>query len=150
MIAAAYFDPYASIGSSDDEEYQEAEDKLKENCFPDENLIFKRKVFPHQLANSNVRLYLFDIGGISCNPGANYDHLYNSLAEQARDRPDTLFVLWSAFTCRYFFDIVTETYPDLVKLPNIVYAYDPKEIWGPADGDVCEKIKAWFAVGKKE
>jgi len=141
MNVAMYFDPYASLDSTQEEEYAEAQELFKENV-PGTHR-FKENIFPHQLRQNPADVYLFDIGGMGANFGAHdtvWSHI-RTLAELVEEMPSTLFVLWSSFTCRWYEDLIKDEYPELVGKPNTLMRY-------LGDYHFDENKKFWTAIKK--
>jgi hypothetical protein len=146
MKVGMYFDSIASISQTQEEEYEEAEYLIRE-IFPERTrkLRFEHNVLPSHLANSTTKLYLFDIGGMGAYGGyTGVDSLLNELARQVEDRPNTLFVLWSSFTCKWFWDLVQSDYKQLTDAPNVLYRCDKTSICGDDAESWQSQLKEWF------
>ena len=122
-------DPMASMAYDNDQskEYDAIEAELTK-LFPKFSLSFKRDVLPHDLANENCDLYLFDYGGML--PGCTdmIVSLYRSFIQQAEDHPNTVFLLYSSFSVHWYEDLMTAECAEMGELHNVVF-YDDNDKW---------------------
>ncbi len=107
--------------------------------FPDIEFLFKREMHPHNLKQSPIDLYVFDWGGVM--PGCDRltETLYNTLVAQIGERPNTLFVIWSSFSERYYKDELENAFPKEKdkKFHNVLFK---------GGGGVDDSTKFWEAV----
>lgn len=122
-------DPVASIvyENNQEKEYDGIEKELTE-LFPECSLSFKRNVFPHELANENCDLYLFDFGGMLPGCGGMVASHFGSFIQQAEDHPNTVFLLYSTFSVSWYKDLMEDACRDADELHNVAF-YDYKDKW---------------------
>ena len=98
---------------SEDEEYEEIERDLIPLCKPihENRFSFERRVFPHQLRNKRVDLYIIDFGGVL--PGCDETIVghFRELVQQIEDKPNTLFIIWTKMTKRWYTVALQEENP---------------------------------------
>ncbi len=111
----------SSFGSTEDE-YKEIEGVLMET-YPDTTISFERKVFMHNLMRKEYDIFVFDWGGLLPGCEDTTRSLYRMLLGLTRKHEDRLYIMWSAFTERYFKDAANEEFPEFIA-PNVVYRQD--------------------------
>lgn len=120
MIVGMFFDENASLDETVDEEYERNEEFIRE-VFPDTKIKFKRRLTPYQLSSSIPDIYLFDIGGMMFGQSMLQESLVRTVLEQVQEKPSTLFVFHSAFTTRWYWELVKEDFPELDgDVPNVI------------------------------
>jgi hypothetical protein len=143
MIVGMFFDENASLMATKEEEYAEAEEELK-SLLPDQRLLVQHDLQPYELQNNPLKLYLFDVGGLGAYVGHSWAFsLIREVVKRVEDMPDTLFVLWSSFTCSWYWDLVKEEFPELINAPNVLYRYDRASRLGEEVKGWQEKLKEW-------
>ena len=124
-------DPMSSMiyDNDQDKEYDAIEQELKE-ILPNFKITFVRNIFPHQLANENFDVYLFDFGGML--PGCE------DMIRQVEDHPNSAFILYSSFSVRWYEDCMADEAKDIVDQPNVIL-YDYNDKW-------IDKITNWLEL----
>ena len=136
--ACCLVDPLGLIDLTQEEEYQEI-NKFISKIFKriEESVSFEPDVFPHELIKGKkADIYIFDYGGLGCGCEDTINHLYRSLIQAIQDRPNVLFIIYSAFSATHWFEpIVKEELGEDAKFPNIII-YD--------DYEKLDEILEWF------
>lgn len=141
MKICALVDEMGTGLSTPEEEYEEIKADL---CgwleLDPEKVTFRPRVYPHQLGNESVDIYVMDFGGMlpGCEDGI-ISH-FRSLLEQIKGKPNTLFIIWSRFTQRWYEEVVAEYAPEF-KVPNVAI-YSDIDILIPL-------ILRWFGLEEK-
>lgn len=136
LVVGIYVDFMGSgdMEMKDEMEYIEMEFK---DQFPDIKFLFKREMHPRDLKQTPIDLYVFDWGGVM--PGCDRltEIIYNELVEQIGEKPNTLFVIWSAFSKRFYEDELAHTFPNEKdkKFHNVVFS-----------GGINERKGSWKAI----
>lgn len=130
----ALVDCMGSLGKSDEEEYQEIRSDIE--AVHGMKVAFKTGKHPWMLAQQKVDAYIIDYGGLLPGSDDGIRSTYRSLLEQIQEKPNTLFVLYSAFTQRWYLGVMEATAPEL-KAPNVLYRNDD---------DFEDKWRAWFTL----
>jgi len=118
----------------------------------EENLIFVKNVYPYELRNNPCDLYIFDYGGVM--PGC-YDTVfshYRELVRQIQDKPNTLFLIWSAFSARnYYVDAVKEEMREAYKNSGgLGFGHEfPNVIIRDIDNSWVEDMYIWFKLKER-
>ncbi len=99
----------AQYDNDPNKEYDDIEAVLKE-LFVDYKLNFKRNIYPHQLKNDTCNIYLFDFGGLLPGCEDTIKSHFKSFIEQADDHPNTIFLLYSRFTERWYKEVMEFEY----------------------------------------
>ena len=136
-----YVDQFATLDSSQEEEYQNLEE-LIQTALPFK-ISFKRNVLPHELKNGNPDIYIFDIGGL-CYIDFSGDKridMSKTMLEQVNDHPNTLFIPYSKMTVDYVKFAMEDFLPELNSATNIFFA---KSEWDIED-ELTKFIRNWFA-----
>lgn len=120
MKIGLFVDPFAAIGTTQEEEYAEIENQFRE-AYPDTQLIFKRDMQPYNLKNNPVDIYLFDFGGLCYvdHSGSQRMDFSRIILEQVKELPNTLFLPYSKMTRDYVNDAMDEYFPGLLA-PNVI------------------------------
>lgn len=106
-----YLDEYASMMSTQEEEYKDLQEDLERELFQGQEHKVTIDVPPWKLEGYNFDLYVVDFGGIcSINYGSDAFKRYSDpLAKAIQDNPSTYFMIWSTFTVAYlkegFYDL---------------------------------------------
>ena len=129
----AFVDRIGSGTTTPDEEYayikKEIEDAL------DQEILFKKNISPWQLKNEPCDCYVIDYGGISTG-GSRDIFFFKDVLSIVQEKPNTLFVLWSAFSERFYQETIEEENPTF-KAPNVVFLSD--------SDNYKDQIKLWFS-----
>jgi len=145
MKVLMYVDPYATMDREPEDEYKDIEKRLRK-IFPLRcKFIFKRNVLPFKLANEIFDIYVMDIGGLCYvdHSGEQRWDLSKELCRQVIDHPNSLFLIWSSFTSRDFWDAVDEEYPELKSCKNVL-DMEGRGCADNPDRDILNlKIKNW-------
>jgi hypothetical protein len=144
-----FTDPYASMGSTQEEEYDNIEKQLTE-MLPGLQLTFHRDKQPSLLSNANPDLYVFDVGGMckvdfGGHMRRNWAH---NLMRQIDDHPNTLFIPWSQMTGDSIRSVMQEFLPEWddpeAELPEPPTRHN---VWLPP---ATEKFNWWKYKGLKD
>lgn len=141
--AYLFLDEYASMMSSQEEEYEELEKLLRETV-PCESFYFRRNVTPQELAGQSPDIYAFDIGGM-CYEDHSGDRRLNwchNVIRQVEDHPDTLFVPFSEMTSDYWKFAIEEFLPELLNAPNVFAVKMTLDDWEKKG--LKDFIRRWF------
>ena len=143
MIIGMYFDYVGYLDKEPEEEYEEAEEMFRE-LLPDYKITFKRDLLPHKALAEKVDIYLLDNGGLTCSYGAGHnlanDQVKNTI-KLAEEKPNTLIIIWSGFTARWYAEIIKEDNPELTNQPNVFLRY--KRPFDYEEANLQEKLKEW-------
>lgn len=124
MHICLYVDPLGTVHTPPNEEYVQIEHYLT-NLLREHLPTFQRDVKAERLtAEQRCDLYVFDVGGL-CAEGCDITHQYRALFSAIANRPSTLFVLWSAFTARYYWQEVARAYRAQQKAANVAVRVQP-------------------------
>ncbi len=136
---------------SPDDEYKEIEATIR-RWLPEKNITFKTEVQPHELENMPCDLYVFDWGGASIG-NSMLEHFTEDLITQAQEKPNTLFVIWSAFCGPTYLGMVGNyNIPNLVKIDaeRELYLYrnevQPNVLITDIGADFERRFKEWFGL----
>lgn len=140
-----YVDEFASMGSSPEQEYAEIKEYIGQ-VFPDRNHRCKPNVRPHELKNSRFDIYVMDVGGLCYvdYSGTQRDRFARDLAEQVRDHPSALFLIWSHMTSDFYWDAVRDSYPELLDNKNVIDMQGRSISDIPDRDDLVKRIREWF------
>jgi hypothetical protein len=121
MKIGMYFDPYATSMKTVDEEYKEAQELLDEyiGCANQ----YEVNILPYKLDNNPVDIYVMDVGGLYGGEDMMYSH-YRDLISQIQQKPNTLFILWSTFTQKWYKEIVEDEFSFLANVHNVMFRSD--------------------------
>ena len=123
----------SSMGSTEDE-YNEIRGYVTE-MLPECELSFQDEFFMHkfkEIKDTDWDIFVLDWGGVMPGCEGLTDSIYEHLVSLTYEHPDKLFILWSAFTKRYYLDAVGVKeskrllHEELEKLiaPNVVPWFD--------------------------
>lgn len=123
---------------TEEDEYTEIKNQICDllGLNPD-SITYLTDVQPHELAGTSVDMYVIDYGGLM--PGAEslVQSIFRELINQIEDKPNTLFVIWSSISFKWYSEIIEDENPELSKAPNVVIAVTD-EGW--------DKMLAWFDI----
>jgi hypothetical protein len=154
MIIWLFTDEFATMGSTQEEEYEEIEELFRQ-MLPGEKLLFERNKRPSQLANGSADVYVFDIGGMCYvdHSGERRKSWCHDVLRQVEDRPNTLFVPWTSMTGDYLRYVLQEMLPEWddpdAELPE---PKAPPNVWLPPKNvgfdwyklpGLEEKLQSW-------
>ena len=129
---------------SQEEEYEQIKKDMSSIIGP--NFIYKTEIYPHELKNDPVDFYIMDWGGLL--PGAEMTtmSLYRSLLEQIENKPNTLFIIWSLFTNRWYKEAIENSDYNIEGF-NVVF-WDVSEKAEKKIKNWCEDGAAYIAPKK--
>ncbi len=139
-LVCLYLDDFASLSETSEEESIRVCKHLTDEIGGD--LVFREGVRPEHVPSS-CDLYVIDFGGLAANDftGNTGRRYAQDLARIVRERPSTLFLIWSMISSKYFqCEIADELNSDEIRaddLPANVFLY---EGWGPSP--IFAKLKA--------
>jgi len=113
-------DPMASMIHDHDQELEyEAIEKELRSELDDFELSIERNVLPHKLANRPFDIYLFDFGGMM--PGCEdmVEGHYRELIRQIENHPNSVFILYSSFSVRWYKECMELESKELASQPNV-------------------------------
>ena len=122
MKVYALVDWMGAGGLTADEEYVEIENEIKE--IVGRPFVYKTEVYPYKLENDPVDIYIIDFGGVLPGAESMVVDVYRQVLKQIEDKPNTLFVLWSTFTQRWYANIIETDFPELTSPPNVICRQD--------------------------
>ena len=139
-----FFDEYGSVllEETPEKEMEDAKKEIEE-LIPSDHIKYKI-VRPDKLNETPLDLYLIDIGGLCAiynNP--QIDYYIHKIIESVENKPGTLFILWSEFTCKWYKDAVEEEFPDLINNNNVIIRY-PKTFSDSIDWQ--SEVKKWLGL----
>jgi hypothetical protein len=120
-----------------EEEYVQIKKDMSKIIGPD--FIYKTDVFPQNLKNDPVDFYIIDYGGIGPGCEDTIISLYHSLLEQIENKPNTLFIIWSSFTQRWYKEAIESSDYNITNF-NVVY-------YGDVSEEAEQRIKNWCEAG---
>jgi hypothetical protein len=132
----ALVDPMATRMQDQDAEYADIKETFCDRLeLSQDEVVLVTDVHPHKLRGMFTDVYVIDYGGMM--PGCDdlVAGIFRSLIEQVEEKPNTLFIIWSTFSSRWYQDIVEEENPELLVAPNVVFAMSD---------DGWDKIEKWF------
>ncbi len=139
-------DEFASAMTTQEEEYEGIETFLRETL-PTRDFLFTRNVNPTLVKHKPMELYLFDFGGL-CRVdlfGRQREDFCGQILSAAKDRPNVLFIPWTAMTLQFWRFVVEEFFPELMSEPN-VWLPEPMKLWEEMGNESLQnKLKEWFA-----
>lgn len=156
IVVGYFIDEFASIGETQKNEIA-AMKKLFRKALPKRKLIFKVVEPINVRSEPGLDAFFYDIGGLCYvdQSGAMRERMTIEVLNAVRDRPSVVFIPYSNFTCRDFFDIIHHEQTDLMTAPNVVsgYAYrnggcsakEDKDGHWMIDQAIAEGIKRWFS-----
>lgn len=147
MKICSLVDPMGTFDITPEDEYRQIKERLQD-IFP-EKFFYSTDVFPHQLENQKVDIYIIDFGGML--PGCE-DMIrsnFRELVKQIDEKQSTLFIIWSAMTVKWYEQVIYDIEPNL-KQPNVICRgwdeicnLDSPEYWE-------NKVRKWFNIPKSE
>lgn len=137
-----FFDEYGSVlmEETPEKEMEDAKKELEE-FIPKKGIKYKI-VRPDQLKNILLDVYVVDIGGLCAiynNP--KIDYYIHKIIESVDNKPGTLFILWSSFTCKWYKDAVENEFPELRENNNVIIRYP--EAFGN-EIEWKDEVKKWL------
>jgi len=156
IVVGYFIDEFASIGETQKKEIA-AMKKLFRKALPKRKLMFK-EVRPERVkAEPGFDAFFYDIGGLCYvdHSGAMRERMTIEVLNAVRDRSNVVFIPYSSFTCRDFFDIIHYEQTDLMTAPNVIVGYEWRDGSCRAKEDedgnlmideaIIDGIKRWFA-----
>lgn len=135
MKICALVDPMGTSFQEPKEEYEEIKQRFcEELCLEPNEVTLVPDVMPHTLSGISTDAYVIDYGGMLSGVDDLVRSIFREFIKQVEDKPNTLFIIWSTFSFRWYKELIEDENPDL-KAPNVAFALDD-EGW--------EKIKRWF------
>lgn len=151
-----FTDVFASMGKTQEEEYEEIQRELQE-LVPEIKLTFSLNKSPDQLSNASPDVYLFDIGGMCATDygGSQRRNWCHMLMRQIDDHPNTLFIPWSSMTGDSIRSAMQEFLPEWddpeAELPEPPVRFN---VWLPPENErwsnvwfeytgLAEKLRGW-------
>lgn len=137
MKVYAFVDFMGTNNQTQEDEYAQIKKDMSKIIGPD--FTYKSDIFPHEIGNDPVDFYIMDYGGLLPGCDDTIRSLYRSLLEQIENKPNTLFIIWSSFTQRWYKEAIENSDYNITGF-NVVYYGDL--------GDEAEKrIKNWCEEG---
>ncbi|MCE5335228.1 MAG: hypothetical protein LLG06_11655 [Desulfobacteraceae bacterium] len=119
MKVCALVDFVGTSEQTPEEEYAEIKRRLCELLdISPANMTYKTEVFPHQLNNESLDLYVIDFGGVLPGCEDTIVSQFGELLNQIENKPSTLFVIWSRFTAWFYEEAIRKYHPD-ISAPNV-------------------------------
>lgn len=112
MKIYVYVDWMGGMFETPEEEYEQIKIQL-ELALETDKFIYKTEIPPWKLENEKVDVYIIDFGGLLPGSEDSIRSIYRELIKQIEEKPNTLFILWSHFTCEWYADVMEEVAPDL-------------------------------------
>lgn len=139
-----FSDEFASLSSTQEEEYDEMEKKLTE-LLPDVKLRFSRGKQPQDLANASPDVYVFDIGGMCYVDygGIQRRNWCHMVLRQLEDHPNTLFIPWTSMTGDSLQWAIEDFMPEAKNAANIWLPNCGMVDWWEMPG-LQEKLRSWL------
>lgn len=135
MKIYALVDWMGTLDKNQTDEYDDIHIRMIE-IIGHENFIYKTNVFPHQMKNDKVDIFIMDFGGVMPGCEDTVQSHYRSLLEAIQEKPNTLFVIYSLFTERWYERTIEKYFPEFIA-PNVVYF---------SDDDSIDKIRSWLDI----
>ena len=144
LVVGIFVDFMGAMDMSMKDEMDYIQTMFKEN-FPDIKFLFKRELPPGGLEQTPVDLYVFDWGGVMPGCDDTTHSMYRSLVKQIEEKPNTLFVIWSSFSKRYYEDELAEAFPKEKdkKFHNVLFSGGSDE-----RGESWKAIRLWIEEGE--
>ena len=118
-VIYAFGDPCATSNMTLDDEY--AKMKLEFELLLGEAVHFVSNMAPERLMERKVDAYAFDWGGAGMTGAGGFQrHYFRAFMQVVEDKPDTLFVIFSAWTARELGRYVRDDIgKELLDMPNV-------------------------------
>jgi len=130
-------DPMGVIDTTQEEEYKEIEKTFKRKFKDIGKIVFKKNIYPGDLKNRPVDMYVFDYGGMGMMGHADTIHsLLRFLLEAVENKPNTLFIMWSAMSSRWYKELMEDENKELSSQPNVIFR-GMGENW-------ADQVRDWF------
>lgn len=137
ILIGLFSDMMAGGGLTQEQEYDRTEDDFKENL-SEFNLTFIRDLFPHNLNNRSVDIYVFDFGGMMPGCDGLIESNYRELIKQIEDHPNMLVVLWGTLDDGWYENEIHKMFGENKDFPNVLFH------WKSEYDEIFEKIKEWI------
>ncbi len=141
MIICALVDHMGCLDMTPEDEYKQIKTWM-ERILETKDFVFKTDVHPWDIKNLPVDVYIIDYGGIMPGCDSMIEGIYRSLIEQIEDKPNTLFVLWSQFTARWYEEMMEGVTPEL-KGFNVTKRMDWQTLSSESIENFEKKLKSW-------
>jgi hypothetical protein len=89
---------------------------------------YETESHPAYLDNKPVDIFIMDFGGMLPGCEDTIRSIYRELVRQVEEKPNTLFILYSAFTEQWYKEVMQMVSPDLRDAHNVVYIRDEEKI----------------------
>lgn len=130
----AFVDPVGSFNTTPESEYKEMKDLLEDIL--EEQILFKSNVPPWYLSHESYDCYIIDYGGIAVCQNTAAISVFQHYLKEVKERPSTLFILWSAFSENFYERVINDEMSDF-KAPNVIFASSDVETYR-------QQIREWF------
>ncbi len=137
MIKVCMLVDFMAIPTEDDE-YTEIECLIKDilEC----EISFERGVYPHELSNKKVDIYVIDYGGVLPGCESMIASHFRELVNQVENKQNTLFIIWTTMTLNWYMEIIKKDNPEL-QHPNVIFReeryFTDIDYW-------IKQVKKWF------
>lgn len=137
IMVCAFVDPVGSFNTTPDQEYDEIKEFIEKRL--DREVIFKKNIPPWNMLQQPCDCYVIDYGGISYGCHDTVTSMFRCLLKKVNERPNTLFIIWSIFSERFFDEAVEAECSDF-NIHNVIFKSRDSDIF-------IEKLQSWFSVG---
>ncbi len=141
MIICALVDHMGCLDMTPEDEYEQIKTWM-ERILETKDFVFKTDVQPWDLKNQLVDVYIIDYGGVMPGCDGMIEGIYRELIKQIEEKPNTLFVLWSQFTCRWYEEMMEDVTPEL-KGFNVTKRMDWQTLSSISQENFEKKLRGW-------
>ena len=128
------------FGDTAEEEAIYCKELLQEWVFEDKKFIFESTMGSMDIETKKYDILIFDFGGIGMGASDTAYSFSRQILHLIEDRPNTLFIAWTAFTNKF---LEEECEKELGSYPNLLYRDTNIE-------ELVKDIKKWISLDENK